>query len=159
MHIPFIRIEPLRSALDADAHLAARERPEHLLLERVKLAVPHQARTKADVEQRRRVAATGLAVVGKADPPRVSEAIARLMAARTSGAARRRHPRVEEKPLAERDKLLAGPPADLQAARARRELRAITRGHAWIAGSAPVSEQPNRYDENGANRARRQRAT
>ena len=71
-------MEPLHGVLDADAHLAALERPEHLPLERVELAVPHQAGAKADIQQPRRVASPRLAIVGEAHAPRLGEAVARI---------------------------------------------------------------------------------
>src|SRR5262249_54040608 len=95
------------------------------------------------------------------DTPRVGKAVARVVAARAGGAAGRGHPRVEEQPLAERGQLLVGPPADLEAACARRKLPNgnAVRTADRVSRGGPVAEQSHPNEEDGAERARRQHAT
>src|SRR4029079_13278721 len=75
-----IRIHIPETAIDADAHLAALERTEGLLLKKRKSSIPQERRAKTHIHQRGRVAPPDAAVVRKADPMRIGVGVARVVA-------------------------------------------------------------------------------
>src|SRR5215510_10245173 len=122
MHVLRIRIHPLHGLLNADPHLPALERTESLLLERLKSAIPHERREKADIQQRGSITPPVPSIVRDADRTGLRVSEARIVTTGAGCRAGSRQTRIEEKLLAEKRQSVVEPPPNRMIALTRREL-------------------------------------
>ena len=102
-----IAVDPVQyrdRLLERHVHFAGSlQRPQHLLFQRLRAAVPHLRLLKSDVDEDRRVTAHALFIDSFRERLRATEAAPRIMARRTRDSPIGGEPRVEEELLAERD--------------------------------------------------------